>query len=116
MNSHPGGEKDGCKGSAFRIGPEEKESHPLSSWGEGGKRKCMKTGEFVAAENVLCLFSLATPGCIFPLFCSFLLIGFVCFVSFYVDLSAVSNRPSLVLMRPPLAVAPRTSILEMGWL
>lgn len=50
MNSHTGGEKDGFKGPAFRIGPEEEESHPLSSWGEGGKRKCMKI-EFVAAEN-----------------------------------------------------------------
>lgn len=43
MKPHSEGEKDGFKGPAFRIGLEEKESHPLSPWGEGGKG--METGE-----------------------------------------------------------------------
>lgn len=71
MTSHPGGEKDGFKGPAFRIGPEEKESHPLSSWGEGGKRKCMKIGEFVAAENVCVPFPGQLQGAFFFYFVYF---------------------------------------------
>lgn len=51
VEPHPGGEKDGSKGPAFRTGLEEKESRPLSSWGEGGKRKGMKARELIAAEN-----------------------------------------------------------------
>lgn len=71
MNSRPRGEKDGFKGPAFRIGPEEKESHPLLSWWEGGKRKCMKTGEFVAAENVCVPFPWQLQGAFFLYFVHF---------------------------------------------
>ena len=74
MKPHPGRE-DGFKGPAFRTGLQEKESHSLSSWKKGGKRKGMKTGEIVAAESGCGFPHVPFSWCISHLFCSFLLIG-----------------------------------------
>jgi hypothetical protein len=37
LKLYPGGEEDGLQSPAFRIGVEEKEGHPTSSWRKGGK-------------------------------------------------------------------------------
>lgn len=62
MKPHPGGEKDGFKSPSFRIGLEKKEGDPHSSWREGGKRKGMETGEFVAVENGHAFSHVPFPG------------------------------------------------------
>lgn len=51
MKPHPGGQKDGLKSSAFGIGLEEEEGHPLSSWREAGRgRKGLADGGWGGAR------------------------------------------------------------------